>query len=315
MFKTLAASLALGAVGLVGLTGWRLAARDSAALAASPALGQILRVDGAAVHVLVQGSGPDLVLIHGASGNLRDFSFSFAAQLQDHYRVIMVDRPGFGHSDPLPDGETSLAAQAARIRGAVAQLDVTNPIVLGQSYGGAVALAWALQEPPAALVLVGSVALPWPGKLDPWYRINDTWIGRKTILPLASAFVPESYVRHSVEGVFAPHPAPPGYIDHLGLDMTVRFSTLSTNVAMVNDLWDQVTAQAPGYPGLDLPVELIHGEADTIVPPDIHARPLSQILPNAHLTILPGTGHMPHHTDAAAVIAAIDRAALRAGLR
>lgn len=315
MFRTLAASLAIGAVGLVGLTAWRLAARDAAALATSPALGQILTVDGASVHVLVQGSGPDLVLIHGASGNLRDFTFSLAGQLRDRYRVIMVDRPGFGHSDPLPAGDTSLAAQATRIRAALTQLEVKNPIVLGQSYGGAVALAWALDAPPAALVLVGGVALPWPGELDPWYRINDTWIGRTAILPLASAFIWDGYVRRSVEGVFAPQSAPAGYIDHLGLAMTVRLSTLATNVAMVNDLWDNVAAQAPGYPGLTLPVELIHGDADTIVPLRVHALPLSQILPNAHLTVLPGAGHMPHHTHAAEVIAAIDRAALRAGLR
>jgi pimeloyl-ACP methyl ester carboxylesterase len=256
--------------------------------------------------------GPDLVLIHGASANLRDFTFEFADKLSDRYRVIMVDRPGFGHSDPLADGNTSLSAQAARIRAALVQLNVKNPIVLGQSYGGAVALAWALDEPPAALVLVSGVALPWPGQLDPWYRINDGWVGRNVILPLSSAFVPQSYVRSAVEGVFAPQTAPEGYIEHLGIDMTMRLSTLATNVAMVNDLRAHVVAMAPGYPSLTLPVEIVHGDADMIVPLAIHALPLSKILPQANLTVLPGIGHSTHHTNAAEVIAAIDRAAARA---
>jgi pimeloyl-ACP methyl ester carboxylesterase len=57
-----------------------------------------------------------------------------------------------------------------------------------------------------------------------------------------------------------------------------------------------------------LPVELIHGTADTIVPLQIHSGPLSQLLPNATLTVIPGAGHMPHHTHADQVIQAIDRA-------
>jgi pimeloyl-ACP methyl ester carboxylesterase len=66
---------------------------------------------------------------------------------------------------------------------------------------------------------------------------------------------------------------------------------------------------------LTLPVELVHGDADTIVPLTIHSVPLSKILPNVHLTVLPGTGHMPHHAQAQAVVAAIARAAAHARLR
>ena len=67
----------------------------------------------------------------------------------------------------------------------------------------------------------------------------------------------------------------------------------------------------PRYPTLTLPVELIHGTADTIVPLHIHSDPLSQRLPDATLTVIDGAGHMPHHAHAEQVIAAIDRAALR----
>jgi pimeloyl-ACP methyl ester carboxylesterase len=72
---------------------------------------------------------------------------------------------------------------------------------------------------------------------------------------------------------------------------------------------------AQTYAQLSLPVEILHGTADTIVPADVHAIPLSTRLPDAVLTLLPGIGHMPHHADPAAVVAAIDRAAVRARLR
>jgi len=54
----------------------------------------------------------------------------------------------------------------------------------------------------------------------------------------------------------------------------------------------------------------VHGTADTIVPLVIHSQPLSGLLPQAHLTVLPGVGHMPHHARMQVVLDAIDRAAL-----
>ncbi|MBN2630820.1 MAG: alpha/beta hydrolase [Rhodobacteraceae bacterium] len=313
--NTLAVSAALLGLGLVAATAWRLSARDAAALAAHPPTGQFVTVEGLQVHVQMAGSGPDLVLIHGASGNLREFTFALMARLADRYRVIAVDRPGLGYSDALPDLDPSVASQARILRGAVAALGVENPLVLGQSYGGTVALAWALQDPPAGLVLVASPSLPWPGTLDPWYRLTSSPLGRATLVPLVSAFVPQGLVRQAINRVFAPQSAPKGYADHLGIDLTLRRQTLAVNVSQINALRPQVEVMRKDYPSLSLPIELVHGDADTIVPMHVHSQPLMQLIPNGNLTVLPGVGHMPHHTNPDDVIAAIDRAAVRAGLR
>jgi pimeloyl-ACP methyl ester carboxylesterase len=207
--------------------------------------------------------------------------------------------------------DTSLAAQARTIKAAMAQLGVKDPVVLGQSYGGAVALAWALEGGPKALVLVGAPSLPWPGTLDPWYRLTSTAPGRAIAVPLASAFVPQSYVTAATRAVFAPDPVPPGYEAWLGTALTLRRASLATNAAQVNALRAELVTMEPRYPSLTLPVELVHGSADTIVPLAIHSGPLSQLLPNVTLTVIEGAGHMPHHAHADIVIAAIDRAALR----
>lgn len=307
--KRLATSFLIAALTLAGLTHWRASAREAAAETAFPPTGQFVAVDGKRLHFEIAGQGPDLVLIHGASGSLRDLTFSLRDRLTDRFRVIAVDRPGLGHSDPLED--TSLAAQARHIKAALAQLGVTEPVVLGQSYGGSVALAWALEGGPKALVLVGSPALPWPGKLDPWYRLTDTLPGRHLAIPLASAFVPQSYVASVTASIFAPDPVPLGYEDHIGASLTLRRQTLRANTSQINALRAELVTMEPRYPSLTLPVELIHGTADTIVPLDIHSAPLSQLLPKATITVIPGAGHMPHHTHADLVIAAILRAALR----
>lgn len=305
----LAASLLIAVLGFAGVTHWRASAREAAAAAAFPPSGQFVTVDGTRLHYEIAGTGPDLVMIHGASGSLRDLTYALRDRLTDRYRVIVVDRPGLGHSDPLDD--TSLAAQARIIKAGVAQLGVTDPVVLGQSYGGAVALAWALEGGPRALVLVGSPSMPWPGDLDLWYRVTSNPVGRALAVPVASAFVPESYVRSATRAVFAPDPVPPGYEAHLGSALTLRRATLATNTAQVNALRAELVTMEPRYPTLTLPVELIHGTADTIVPLHIHSDPLSQRLPDATLTVIDGAGHMPHHAHAEQVIAAIDRAALR----
>jgi pimeloyl-ACP methyl ester carboxylesterase len=305
----LAASFLVAAVGLVGVTHWRASAREAAAEAAYPPSGQFVMVDGRRLHYEMAGSGPDLVMIHGASGSLRDLTFSLRDQLTDRFRVTVVDRPGLGHSDPI--AETSLLAQAKHIKAGLSELGVTDPVVLGQSYGGSVALAWALDGGPKALVLVASPSMPWPGTLDPWYRVTSTSFGRALAVPLASAFVPDSYVRSATEKVFAPDPMPGGYDAWLGAALTLRRQTLATNTAQVNALRAELVTMVPRYASLALPIELIHGTVDTVVPLDIHSSPVSELLPNATLTVIDGAGHMPHHTHAAAVVAAIDRAALR----
>jgi pimeloyl-ACP methyl ester carboxylesterase len=309
----LLAGLALAFV-LTTLT--RAAQREAAALAASPATGQFVEIEGARVHYTAAGQGLDLILIHGASGNLNDFN-NLIPQLAPHYHVIAFDRPGLGYSDPIASGQTTLRAQAEHLAKAAALLGAKNPLVLGQSYGGAVALAWAAYAPekPRALILVSAASLPWPGKLDIWYRLTSNPLGAALLPPLVTAYMPAATLNDIVKSVFAPDTMPPDYARTIGAELTIRRQTLRINAAQVNGLRAELVAMAPLYPGLTLPVELVHGSADTIVPLAIHSRPLAAILPNATLTVIKGAGHMPHHSHPAAIIAAIGRADASAALR
>jgi pimeloyl-ACP methyl ester carboxylesterase len=65
----------------------------------------------------------------------------------------------------------------------------------------------------------------------------------------------------------------------------------------------------PRYPGLPMPVEILHGTEDTTVPLAIHSEPLSTQIPNARLTTIPGAGHMPHHSHLPEILVALDRLA------
>lgn len=325
-FSFTAAAVGLGAL----LTGCGAQYRISQAENAYPPTGDFVAVDGGRVHYVQEGSGPHVILLHGAGGNLRDFTFDLMERLTDRYTVTAFDRPGLGYTDRVPGvakGATategdSPTAQAAMLREATGALGITDPVVVGHSFGGIVAYAWAVagldQDSPvnaSALVSIAGVTMPWPGELDPYYRINGSAFGGLVTAPLIAALVPNSVVRARIEETFAPQSAPAGYADHIGAGLTLRTDSFRANIRQVNTLRPKVVELSARYPDLSLPIEIVHGTADTTVPINIHPEEFIKIVPSANLTRLDGIGHMPHHTNPQAVVSAIDTAAARAGLR
>jgi len=272
------------------------------------------------VHSLVIGSADapyDILLIHGASGNVRDFEFGLTQALAPHARVIAFDRPGLGHTPPRhAKGETP-RQQAEMLDAAAEQLGVRRAVVVGHSYGGAVAMAWALHHPErvAAVVSLAGATMPWKGPLGPWYHIASSDIGGATVVPLVAALAPRRVAERTIDVIFAPQTPPAGYAERIGLDLILRPQQLRSNAKQVNGLKPHVQAMSEVYHQLRVPVEIVHGDQDTIVPLNTHSRPMAALIPGARLTVLPGIGHMPQHADRDATVDAILRAAQRAGLR
>lgn len=323
--KVMTTLVVLAAVALVVsvFTLRRADLREAAIEAQNPPEGEIVTVGGREVHVVVKGDGPDLVLIHGAGGSSRDFTIGLADQLAESFRVFVVDRPGFGWSERMDadlkgawtTASESPLEQARHLANAVAQLGAENPIILGHSFGGAVAMGWALEADAAGIVIVSGATMPWPGDIDWTYRVLGSLPGGAALPPLVSAFMPSDYVAGTLEGVFAPQAVPEGYLARAGVLMATRIPTLRANARQVSALRPHVVDMSARYGEVDIPVEVLHGSADTTVYAKVHAEPLTALLPNATLTILDGIGHMPHHAVPGDVIAAIDRVARRAGLR
>ena len=293
---------------------WRAGSREAAAREAYPPEGEILSVDGRAVHAVQMGSGPDLVLIHGASANTRDFTFTLAPLLADRYRVTVFDRPGLGWSERLPEGSEGILEQAQHLKAAADALGVETPIVLGQSYGGAVALAWALEHPQdtAAVVNLSGPSHPWDTGVPTLYRINSSTLGSALFVPLLTAFVPQSYVQSAIESIFEPQAVPEGYVDYIGAPLSTTRTALRANAIHRATLKAQIIELVPRYADFPVPMEIVHGDADDIVFIDVHAERMIEDTDQANLTRLPGIGHTPQHVAVDDVIAAIDRAAARA---
>lgn len=309
---SIAALLGLGTV----LTHWRARTRETVALAAYPPEGQLLEVNGSTMHAITRGEGIDVVLIHGSSGSVRDYTFALLPELARRYRVTAIDRPGMGWSSEIDDS-TELPVQAKQILATTTQLGIEKPIVVGQSYGGAVALSWAVNFPDdiAALVTVSAPSRPWTTGLGTYYSILSHPLGQLFAVPLLCAFISPRKVKSEIEGVFRPQTAPKGYSDHFGPGMTLRRAALRSNALHRHALLSEIELLCQDYGNIDIPTEIIHGTADPTVTANPHADYLAQKIPHAHLTLLEGVGHMPHHVAIDNVLAAVERAALRAGLK
>ncbi|MFE5538116.1 alpha/beta fold hydrolase [Streptomyces sp. NPDC056492] len=120
--------------------------------------GRFVRVDGVPLHVVVEGSGPTVVLSAGLAMAWFDWD-PVAALLVAHGRtVVRFDRPGHGLSAPAPaTAPPTAAGEARRIAGLLDALRLSGPVTIaGHSIAGfhAEAFARLYPERTAALVLV-----------------------------------------------------------------------------------------------------------------------------------------------------------------
>src|ERR1700744_6340220 len=97
-----ATAATIGALALSALVNRHLAQK---AVRDNPPQGQFLEINGVRLHYIERGAGEPLVLLHGNGSMIQDFESSGLIDLAaDNYRVIIFDRPGFGHSDRPRNG-------------------------------------------------------------------------------------------------------------------------------------------------------------------------------------------------------------------
>jgi len=275
-----------------------------------PPLGKFVSAAGTKVHYDRRGSGPAVVLIHGASGNLRDFTFALSDRLvEEGFSAIAMDRPGHGYSERGPVRADTPSSQAAILRDAVAALAVERPIVLGHSYGGAVAAAWAVDEPDSlsGAVIVSGLTYPWPAGDNAYHAAAATAVFGPPVNALVRNRALNGGAQQAVNWVFRPQSPPAGYADFIGAELASRPSTFRDNGRDITNVNDAMSIVSMGYSTLEVPVELLHGTADKIVPIEDHARRFKASNPAVRLTELPGVGHMAHQVAQTEVVAALRR--------
>ena len=144
--------------------------------------------------------------------------------------------------------------------------------------------------------------------------MTATHLGAALAVPLITAFARRQEIDAALRAIFAPQEVPEAYADRFGVGLALRRRSLRLNARQLTSLKPYLAEMSERYGTLDLPVEVVHGTADAIVPLSVHSEPLVRAVPGAVLTRLEGIGHMPHHVAAEATAAAVFRAAERAGM-
>ena len=277
--------------------------------------GTFVTAAGVRLHVVRRGAGPALVYVHGAKGSVYDFTLSVGDRVAEKYTAVAFDRPGSGFSGRAADGDASPQAQAAVLRAAATALGLERPLLVGHSLGAAVALAWALDAPEdvAAVVTLSGYVLPLGGP-PAWVNtlLRSRAIARATGR-LGRSRLGRPLVDAALRRAFFPGPVPADYA-------RIAPALALADANLINDGADRLAAEAglralaPRYAGLAVPLVIVVGEADRMVPPSTSLR-LHGLVPGAELVSLPSSGHMPQFTAPDAVLAAVDRAAVLGGVR
>jgi pimeloyl-ACP methyl ester carboxylesterase len=108
-----------------------------------------IKVNELELHYLQMGSGPDLVMLHGISGNLAVWHLKMVPLLQSGFRVTTYDLRGHGNSSMPPSGY-STRTMAGDLAALMDGLGIADADIVGHSFGADIALHFALLHPQRA---------------------------------------------------------------------------------------------------------------------------------------------------------------------
>jgi pimeloyl-ACP methyl ester carboxylesterase len=253
------------------------------------------------------GTAPVLWLIHGIGDSSRTWD-GVLPLLANEHTVIAPDLLGHGASDK-PRADYSIGGFANGMRDLQVVLGIERATIVGHSLGGGVAMQFAYQFPERVerLVLVASGGLG--AEVNPLLRAaalpgasyaiaaSSTPAVRRAVVGLARRLTRFGVLdRNDVEDVA---------VIWEGLrDEATRKAFLRTLRAVIDVRGQAVTSHDRLYLASDVPVLLIWGDRDPMVPVS-HAARACEALPHAQLSIVPHSGHMPHRSAPEAFASAV----------
>jgi 3-oxoadipate enol-lactonase len=231
------------------------------------------------VNATEHGAGPPLILLHSLLSDRASFE-RIVAKLSESFRVIVPELPGFGQSKPASGG---LAAVAKRMADAVKDCaGGEEAIVLGNGYGGFVALQMAIDHPEVATRLVLAdcgAAFSEPGRqafrnMAAASRANG--LSAITDVAMRRLFAPAFQEKNP------------------DLLRDRREAFLRTDAEVFQQACEALAGLdlRPKLSQVKVPVLVLVGEHDEATPPSM-SHELAAGLPNARLTVLPGCAHVP----------------------
>lgn len=131
-----------------------------------PEIGATADANGIKTNYLEAGKGDPVVLIHGSGPGVTSYANwrVVLPALAENFRVLAPDMVGFGFTERPANIEYGLQTWADQVVGLMDTLELPTAHMVGNSFGGAIALRIATQHPDRVgkLVLMGSMGVPFP---------------------------------------------------------------------------------------------------------------------------------------------------------
>lgn len=254
-----------------------------------------LEVGGLRIAYRRAGEGPPLVLLNGFVVDGREWHNQLAA-LSDAFTVVAWDAPGSGGSDDPPES-FRLPDYADCLAGLIRGLGLERPVVIGLSFGGALALELYHRHPdiPSALVVVSGYA-GWAGSLG--REVSQQRLRRSLEM---SALPAQQFAEAMLPSLFAPDAAP---------EVISRYAAMAAEFhpagyrAMARALAEADLREM--LPTIRVPTLLLYGDQDQRAPKEV-ADALHASIPHSRLLVIEGSGHLPNLEAPGRVTAEIRR--------
>jgi len=254
----------------------------------APPPSQFIEAAGMRLHIRDTGprDGPAVLLIHGFGSSLHTWE-AWAPVLEDRYRVVSLDLPGFGLTGPDPTGDYSDERSITVLAAMMDRLGIGQASVVGSSMGGRIAWRFAAAEPArvSKLVLMAPDGFATMGREYGRAPERLPWLLR--LLPYTA---PKPLLSRTMRNAYAV----PGILTDAVVD---RYHAMLLAPGVRRAILDRVLQSRllppePILASIRVPVLLLWGELDRAVPAT-QAADYERALPDVRTVILPGIGHVP----------------------
>ncbi|MFC1484450.1 alpha/beta fold hydrolase [Candidatus Neomarinimicrobiota bacterium] len=246
---------------------------------------QFVPVDGMAIHVRDQGTGPAVVLLHGMFSSLHTWD-GWVAALQDSFRLIRLDLPGFGLTGPRPDADYSLPEYVGFLDLLLDELGVERAFLVGNSLGGGIAWEYSLAHPSRVEGLILIDAVGYPRDSTPRIMVLGAIPG---IRHLFRIFTPRLLVKRVLRGAYADRRKITPELVNRYHDLIRRKGNRAAFLKMLRQPYPYGGERIPHLKAVTL---IMWGEQDEWIPVK-HAYLFHADLPYSHLVTYPNAGHAP----------------------
>lgn len=264
-----------------------------------------VNVGDATLFCRTMGQGDPLIVIHGGPGLTQDYLLPGMAKLSENNFVIFYDQRGCGESA----GEVN--AKSININNYLSDLDAIRThfgyekvAILGHSWGGFIAMEYAIAYPEAVKKMILSNSIPASSEgfalfMDEWFQRMVPYLEEISVIQASPEFkegkpgMVEQYYRT----MFRTYCYDPDKAELLNLKMSPKafLNGLKVNEIFTNDLFFKPFDLYLSLKKLKVPTLVLHGDADIV--PFSTAEQTYQSIPSSEYILIQDCGHFPYVED------------------